>query len=202
MSNRRILVFGDSIVYGAWDSHGGWVDRLKAAAHNSTIASQGKEKTQVINLGIGGDTSRGILARLKNEIEPRDAKLWPLTIVFMIGTNDGRTRDGVTEVEIDEFARNVRSIFEIASQYTSQLYAVGEPPLGASEVAFKQFAYYDDVAGAYQLRLRDIAVTGGVAYIETRNLFTTENLMSYDLIHPNDNGHKVIYEAVKRELNI
>lgn len=25
----RILVFGDSIVYGAWDTEGGWAERLK-----------------------------------------------------------------------------------------------------------------------------------------------------------------------------
>ncbi|HMI09590.1 MAG TPA: hypothetical protein VK497_04335 [Candidatus Saccharimonadales bacterium] len=73
----RILVFGDSIAYESWDTEGGWVERIKRDAHLQTIQSEGMNKRQVINLGIGGNTSTGILKRLQNEIETRHSANWP-----------------------------------------------------------------------------------------------------------------------------
>lgn len=52
----RILIFGDSITYGAWDSEGGWADRLKRWAHQHYLANG--TKLQVINLGIGAILAR------------------------------------------------------------------------------------------------------------------------------------------------
>jgi lysophospholipase L1-like esterase len=81
----RILVFGDSIAYGAWDTAGGWVDRLKSDAHRQTVASRGLRKLQIVNLGIGGDTSTKILKRVPAEIEARFLTGWPLVLVFGFG---------------------------------------------------------------------------------------------------------------------
>ncbi len=61
----RVLIFGDSITYGAWDTEAGWVERLKREAHRQTIQSEGKSKIQILNLGIGGDSSTKILKRMQ-----------------------------------------------------------------------------------------------------------------------------------------
>ena len=68
---KRILIFGDSIVYGAWDSEGGWVDRLKRDAHKLYFDTKGETKIQILNCGIGGETSRGLLKRVEQEILSR-----------------------------------------------------------------------------------------------------------------------------------
>ncbi|TSC67284.1 MAG: hypothetical protein G01um101466_751, partial [Parcubacteria group bacterium Gr01-1014_66] len=39
ISTKNICIFGDSIAYGAWDTHGGWGDRLRSVLHTKTIAS-------------------------------------------------------------------------------------------------------------------------------------------------------------------
>ncbi len=61
----NVLVFGDSIAYGAWDEEGGWVERLKRYLHHRTT-SYG-EYHLVYNLAVSGETSRGILERLEGE---------------------------------------------------------------------------------------------------------------------------------------
>jgi lysophospholipase L1-like esterase len=91
----RILVFGDSIAYGAWDTQGGWVERLKCDAHLQTAQSRGANKLQIINLGIGGDTSTKILKRMHDEIVARKDPKWPLALIIGLGINDERFIDGL-----------------------------------------------------------------------------------------------------------
>ena len=194
----RILVFGDSITYGAWDSEGGWADRLKRWAHQRYI--QKGTKLQVINLGIGGDTSRKILARMENEIKARHSASWPFIIILMLGSNDGRIREDIVEVPFDEFATNYREIVRVAKSYTDKVITVGLPPLGQPEIDFKEMQYSDATLESYNAQIHTIADENGLSFVDVRPLFTSKVVFSPDLLHPNDNGHEIIYEAVKAEV--
>lgn len=194
----RILIFGDSITYGAWDSEGGWAERLKRWAHRQYL--EDGTKLQVINLGIGGNTSQGILARMENEIKARHSASWPFMIILMFGSNDGRVRDGVVEVPLDEFSTNYREIVKIAQSYTDRLVTVGLPPLGQPEIDFKEMQYSDVTLESYDSRIRTIADENGLPFVDVRPLFASKDAFSPDLLHPNDKGHEIIYEAVKAEV--
>ncbi len=113
----RVLIFGDSITYGAWDTEGGWVDRLKRIAHTRTVDSKGQVKLQIINLGIGGDTSTKILKRLSNEIDARKSASWPFVFVFTFCANDERSIQGNVETPIEQFETNAKNDY-FASQAT------------------------------------------------------------------------------------
>lgn len=117
----RILVFGDSIAYGAWDTNGGWVDRLKCIAHEQTVKSKGKNKLQIINLGVGSDTSSKILARLETEIKARYSVNWPLILIFNFGINDERTINNAAETSLKNFKENIVKIIKISNQYTTKI---------------------------------------------------------------------------------
>lgn len=194
----RILIFGDSITYGAWDSEGGWADRLKRWAHQRYI--QKGTKLQVISLGIGGDTSRKILARMENEIKARHSASWPFVIILMLGSNDGRIREDIVEVPFDEFAANYREIVRFAKSYTDKVITVGLPPLGQPEIDFKEMQYSDAALERYDGGIRIIASEDNLPFVDVRPLFTSKDVFSPDLLHPNDNGHEIIYEAVKAEV--
>ncbi len=199
----RLLVFGDSIAYGAWDGEGGWADRLKREAHTRTVASSGRNKMQVINLGVGGDTSRKIVKRLSAEIEARHSASWPFGFVFSFGTNDPRSRDGQVEVPIDEFAANVEKIIVIAKQHTSKIIFIGVPPLGRPVFMFKDQEYSDERIRSYDNRLQDIVQKAGLPFIATRPEFEAhkdEGLFAYDSLHPNDKGHQLIFDIVRPKL--
>ena len=196
----RILVFGDSITYGSWDTQGGWVDRLKQKAHEITVQSEGTTKIQIMNLGIGGDTSRKILARIRNEIEARTAKAWDLKIVLSFGVNDERSRDGIVEVPLEEYRLNAQSIVNEAIKYTNDILVVGNPPLGQNSVNFKIFEYSDDRLRQYDELLKTVAEESNLIFVPIRTAFEAtgiDGLFVYDNIHVSDKGHSLIESIVK-----
>ena len=197
----RILVFGDSIAYGAWDSEGGWVERLKRYAHTQTVKTQGDAKLQVINLGIGGDTSAAILARIESEITARYSPNWPFMFVLSVGTNDGREKDGTPEITADEYRQNLHRIFEILQTFTNDVIVLGLPPLGVAELTFKNTIYRDATIQQYDEILKEAATNHSAPYIDTRAHFAgKENLFAFDDLHPNDKGHELIASLIQRYL--
>ena len=62
------LFFGDSITYGEYDGvFGGWVDILKRYALQKFHEGNGDELI-LFNLGIGGETTEGLLKRIPHEL--------------------------------------------------------------------------------------------------------------------------------------
>ena len=88
----RILVFGDSITQGFWDMRGGWVQRFASKVHQASLDNMlhgdGKGYIEVFNLGISGDTSEGVIGRLKQEVEARRTDDKSEIIILSIGIND------------------------------------------------------------------------------------------------------------------
>lgn len=194
----RILVFGDSIAYGAWDTESGWVERIKQTAHKQTVDSMGKNKLQIVNLGIGGDSSTKILKRMPSEIEARYSASWPFVFVFAFGTNDERTIDGKIETPIEKFESNVKEIISIAKQHSNKILFLGIPPIGKEKVEFKGQEYSDERVQKYEKHLQNIVTDYGLPFATIRPQFEAAGLDSlyvYDKIHPNNKGHQLIAEA-------
>lgn len=199
----RVLVFGDSITYGAWDTEAGWVERIKRQAHTQTVESQGTRKMQIINLGIGGDSSTTILKRMPTETEARYSASWPFIFVITFGTNDERSIDGKIETPIEQFEANVRGIISLATRYTDKILFLGMPPTGKPTVEFKGQKYSDKRVKEYEQRMRSIVEGAGLPFVPLRPAFEQaglENLYAYDNIHPNDKGHQLIAETVAPKL--
>jgi lysophospholipase L1-like esterase len=199
----RVLVFGDSITYGAWDTQAGWVERIKRTAHEQTVQSEGKNKVQVINLGIGGDTSTKILKRMPTEIEARYSASWPFVFVITFGANDERSIGGKIETPIDQFEANVRDIITLAKRHSDKILFLGIPPIGKPIVEFKGQEYSDERVKEYEQRLRSVVEEAGLTFVSIRTAFEQAGLAglySYDNIHPNDSGHHLIADTVMPKL--
>jgi lysophospholipase L1-like esterase len=200
----RILVFGDSIAYGSWAAEYGWVELIKHEAHKRTVESQGQTKIQVLNLGIGGNTSTTILERMPNEIKSRQSASWPLTLVFSFGTNDECTTDGVVGTSIDQFEECARAIIEEARSYTDKILFVGAPPIGKPVAMLKGREYSDERLKMYEERLRAVVQAEGITFVPVREAFEAkglDGLYSYDHLHPGDAGHALIAATVLPELD-
>jgi len=196
----RILVFGDSIAYGSWDSEGGWVDRIKKQAHKITIDSNGEERYQIYNLGIGGGASTNVLARIQNEIEARVHGSWELKIILNYGINDQRLINGTNETSLQDFSDNTQKIINIAKNYTKDIIVIGLTPLGDDVIDFKDMVYSKDSIKEYDDILMKVAIESNVQYIPIRDLFTDSketDLHAYDKLHINDRGHEIIANVVQ-----
>lgn len=204
----RILIFGDSIVYGGWDSHGGWADRLKRDYHQKYIETKDHANHchQTLNLGIGGDTTDGLRKRIESEITARISPSWPLAIVISIGTNDSRGVDTPdnTQVPAERFKENTQAIIDSARKFTDRILFVGCLPMEVEELPFKNLFFNRSDIKRYDEIITEITRQNGVQKIETFDEFVQQDLSklySHDKLHPNDAGHELIYSLVKPELD-
>ena len=79
----KILVFGDSIAYGAWDREGGWVQRLRR------FLDEKNSDVLVYNLSIDSDTTEDLLERFEFETKQR-IRGDEIILIFAIGVNDSQ----------------------------------------------------------------------------------------------------------------
>ncbi len=201
----KILVFGDSIAWGAFDTErGGWVERLK------TYYFQNRESNHysVYNLAISSNDTKGVLFELEDQIKIIE-KIEPDDYVFLfsIGSNDCRYLNSKENkfVPIKEFENNLKKIIEISKKYSSKIIFTGcmkmdetktMPFTGA--VTEKEFYENDDLK-EYNDLIEKICKDEEVKFIPLWDLSSKEDL--HDGVHPNSEGHRKIFERVKEELN-
>jgi len=81
----RLMFIGDSIVAGTGDPEcRGWAGRVAAASVKAGV------DLTVYNLGVGGDTSEGVLARWRDEVGRRINPDIDNVLVASFGINDAR----------------------------------------------------------------------------------------------------------------
>lgn len=199
MKVARIYAFGDSLVAGTYDTQGGWCDRLKQDMHTITAEADDGTKRQMYNLGIGGETSRGLVLRIRPELAARHSAAWPAIIIIGIGKNDSRLRDGVPEVPIDEYEQNLRSIITAAREVTSKIILVGIGPCAEAEIAFKDLAYTRQRLAEYNAVMTKVADELGIVKVEVYELLLNSpaSVFYRDQLHLSDQGYRMVYDVIK-----
>lgn len=110
----RILFFGDSITQGFWGVEGGWVERIRKHFDSKAIQDLDKSREPYIfNLGISGETTRGLLKRIENETKARMWRDEPIMVVIAIGTNDDLFEASKQWVPPEEFKVNLEKIVKL-----------------------------------------------------------------------------------------
>ena len=113
-----IYAFGDSITYGAWDVAGsGRASRLRVWI-DAKADKDAEYYCLLYNLGIPGETTRGLVKRFETEIKARDrdSENENAVFIFAFGANDSALLDneGNFAVSIDEFGSNLAGVIEKA----------------------------------------------------------------------------------------
>ncbi len=191
----KICIFGDSITQGACDSLGGWAQRLKDELKKSGIVVHAS--------GVDGDTSTGLLQRLEREAAP----LKPDIIIIAIGINDSIFyRNGRVETSLAQFQQNMGLLIKIASKLASQILILGLTSVDERKtkpVPWNDCFYSNEKIKQYDNILREVSEkaekennNGKVEYIELFSLLSKKDLA--DGLHPTDEGHRKIFELVKR----
>lgn len=202
---KNIFIFGDSCTQGFWDSQGGWATRLKQYFDNSMVSApnfpQHEFYHMVYPLGVTDDTTKNILERFEFETEKRMA--WGTTeeiFIFAIGKNDTAISD------INEYERNIRDIIKRAKRFSNKIAfletgAVNEK-LTQPVVWNDRYFYTNEKIKAYNYILNKIAQEEEVDIIPLFDDWIKEDYTKLlaDGVHPNDDGHKYIFEKVKNFL--
>ncbi len=168
-----VVFFGDSITQG-------WGDNFRNLFPGSKFA----------NRGISGDTTRGMLYRLREDV----LDLNPRGIVLLMGTNDLEEK-----AEPKVIAENLQLILKEIQEHNSKtpvvlclVFPASHSKSRSSESIVEINKLYREVAKAFPQ----------VTVIDTWTLFADEKgdakLEEFpDLLHPNEVGYKKWAEALK-----
>ncbi len=196
----RILVFGDSITYGAWDKDGGWVDRLKKFLHEKVLSNS--KYFLVYNLGISDDTTEDLLERFESETKKRIKEEEKNIIIFSIGTNDSQYmhKTKTLRIKAEIFQQNIRKLINLAKKYSDCIVFTGLLLVDETKTDpipwVPEKSYKNEYIKQFNEILRSVCKEEKLFFID----LSIEKDLLYDGVHPNTEGHKQIFERVKEYL--
>ena len=203
----KILVFGASLTFGAWDIEGGWVQRLRRFLDKENITNI-PNFTLLYNLGVSGNTTEDLLERFEFETKQRlkdCEKEEQFTLIFGVGGNDSARIQNKNDFWIppEKFKENIEKLIELAKKYASRIIFVGlvpvddsrtNPPIFASDIFYKteNIKKYNEI-------LKSTCKEKEVYFIEVFEEFIKMDYKKLleDGLHPNSEGHKKIFEIVR-----
>lgn len=191
----NILIFGDSITWGAYDpEQGGWVTRLR----NYFEAEDGD--ICVYNLGICGDTTADVLNRIEGEAKSRK----PGLIIFSIGINDAaliRPRN-TPRIALDEFQQNLAKLLGIAKKFSDKVVFIGLTAVDESKtvpVLWNTDEFYtNENIKRFSNAIKKFCETNGAKFIPMDGVVGDNDFI--DGLHPNAAGHGKIFNRIKSEI--
>lgn len=204
MKSTNCLFFGDSITFGEYDGvFGGWVDILKRYSYGK-FYKEGANEVNVFNLGIGGETTEGLLRRIAVEIGARTSAEENLIFLFY-GANDLAIKNGEEVVAIELFAANLKAAIEVARQTTDKVHLMTILPISSNvEGVLSPAGKVRTLERIllYNEKIKTVAKDCNVALIDLFHLFEEkEELLSKDGIHPNEKGYLLISDLMKKYID-
>lgn len=195
------LFFGDSITYGEYDGVlGGWVDYLKRFCH-SKYYNEAAEEVNLFNLGIGGETTVGLLNRLDVELNARISPTRNLVFLFY-GANDLAIKHGEVVVSKKDYKQNLVSAISMIKDRVDEIYLLSIIPVSERidgiQVSSGKLRS-NQAVNEYNKILMELADSESVNYIDLYSVFyqDKEELLSKDYVHPNEKGYERIAEIIK-----
>lgn len=192
----NICIFGDSIVWGAWDKEkAGWANRLAIYYQNSN------DENIVYNLGIPSETTTDLIKRIQGECESRKTD----TIIISIGMNDSLYLKNIKKekTDIDTFEKNIKKIIDICKIYTENIMFVGLTKVNENYTTPISWndneMYFNKNIKRYNEKIEQCCVKNKINFLNVFEILEYEDL-DIDGVHPNEMGHKKLFEIIKNNM--
>jgi lysophospholipase L1-like esterase len=202
----RILVFGDSLTWGAWDIKGGWVERLKCFFIKRYFLNPDFYHL-VYNLGVSGNTTEDLLKRFELETKQRLKEELEKEIIFIfaIGVNDSCFLKNKNNFWVlpEKFKENLQRLIKLTKKYSLNIAFLGLMPVDESKttpVSRNQNIFYkNEYIQKYNEIIKTVCKENNVYFIEIFEKLIKENYKNLleDGVHPNSKGHQKIFKIVK-----
>ncbi|TAH32873.1 SGNH/GDSL hydrolase family protein [Candidatus Saccharibacteria bacterium] len=205
----RVLIFGGSIAQGFWDAKGGWPARIASAYIPHKLEDLAGEWTLFFNLGVSGDFTADVLARLEPETKARQWKDEPVVIVLSAGINDAVLVNNRVKMEDHDFQELYDKLLATALKLTDKVLCVGLTAVDAERTNPWQYGdheqWLNNRIDLFEDTIKRSAERAGVPFVPIYDTFRAEMAKGIDLhsdgLHPNSFGHKLIAEAVQPYLD-
>jgi lysophospholipase L1-like esterase len=198
ISMDKILVFGDSIAYGKWDSNGGWVALLR----NHIDATYNIDKpgnSQVFNLGIPGEVLPRLAERFETELKMRIFPDEKNLVIIACGINDSCPNNWMTEKQTDmeEFKAAYEKIIKTARAHSCEIVSIGLTPVNAEKS--KGLLFSNEEVKKYDHIIYDICEENKVPMLQLFDELAEKDFaeLLVDAVHPNDQGHEMLFFKIR-----
>lgn len=193
----NILIFGDSITWGAYDpEQGGWATRLR------NYFEEQDNDVDIYNLGISGDTTADLLERIEVEAKSREPNL----IIFAIGINDAQFIHSTNGLRVspDEFQQNLAKLLSVGKKFTDKVVFVGLTRVDESKTTPIPWntdkSYTNENIERLDNTIKKFCEDNKLKFIPMESVVSNDDLI--DGLHPNTKGHIKIFERMKSEINL
>ncbi|TXG76135.1 hypothetical protein E6P97_04120 [Patescibacteria group bacterium] len=212
MESLRVLVFGDSITQGYWDTDGGWVNRIRNHFDSIQVTDlQDNDEPTIFNLGISADNSQNILERIEDETIARTRHGNLPAVIIQIGVNDSSTDNQTPEnsvgISIEDYESNLKEIIGKLQPISSKIIFVGLSACDESKttpVSWGDYHYTNDAIKRYETVMSTVAEQHKISFIPLFDQFkkAIDDGADYlpDGLHPNNKGHQFIADIVRLKL--
>lgn len=173
--DKTYCVFGDSVTQAAY-VRVSWVDLLKTFLEDKFP----DDFVNVFNLGVGGNTTNDILKRFEGESLART----PTSIIFAVGINDS----SLHLVEKNIFKSNLKRLCDMATKFSTDITFIG-PVLSVDSHDRKRVEDYNNV-------LETVVCSRNFKFIQLLDKLNPEDFQ--DGLHPNEQGHRKMFEIIKK----
>ena len=187
--DRRILFFGDSFVAGAGDPTGlGWVGRVAAASHDAGLP------ITAYNLGVRGNTSADVAARLETEAAARTGnEAADYGVVLSFGANDMLVADNRLRVAPGRSIGTLNRLIDLTQASGHGVMVVGPPPVGEPEE--------DERIRELSSQFAHVATHRGLPYADVARVLSSHEgwrseAAANDGSHPGAGGYAALAEIV------
>lgn len=197
-----ILIFGDSITYGAGDKEGGWVQRLRRFLDEKTLSDE--NYFSVYNLGIGADNTEDLLQRFKPETKHRLKEEEKTVFIFAIGINDSQFVHSKNSLRVlpEKFKDNLLVLINNAKRFSPKIIFVGLTPVDESKTTLVSWntdkSYKNEYIKKYDNIIKKVCEENKINHVRVFDKLKVADFE--DGLHPNSAGHQKIFEIVKEFL--
>lgn len=196
----NLFIFGDSITHGEFDAEGGgWATRLKTHIYERRLA--GGSALYAYPLGIPAEMSAGVVQRFFAEIKAREDPGESGAVILATGINDSKVSDetGTNLVPLETFRSNYEKMLAELQQNGYTPIAVGLTRVNESAPR-KSTRFINSEINKYDSVIRSLCEQKKAVYVEMGDLFLDRQDLLVDSVHPNAEGHRLMFERVKGEL--
>jgi len=193
-AKQKIVFIGDSITdCGRRDEAAPYGNGYVSVVRSLLLARYPERQLRIVNKGIGGNTTRDLAARWKQDVIAER----PDWLSVMIGINDvWRTYDsnGVGAVGLEEYTATLRDLLSQTRVTTSARLILAEPYMIETDQNRPMRQHMD----TYGAAVRQVAADYNAILVHTQAAFdaalasTTPKDWAEDHIHPNAPGHAII----------
>jgi len=209
MEYRRIIFFGHSFVHGLWDRKGGWVQRLQKEIYSDYLDNYetpwDENYCNVFNAGITNENSRRLLSRFETDLKERkddddDQNL----VLIQFGVNSAQIKNGKHVIPPEDFRSHIKQILKISKENAEKTIVLSEGYIDQNMMQDNcmEGQIDDDILGKYEKIKQEVCKEESVDFIDFRDKVSEEEWKDKleDGVHPNTEGHKLIFENIKEEL--